>query len=855
MDGSWDGPLGILYEQARDEMRITRELLEQKEHKGFQSREEAYEFGDKTHCMLRAYSPMHQDFRYVNHVGESLTRTGWNNKYENLFFFTKIDDDTGKIKRIALEPNRFKDTEDARVFSEITNGLREPLYYRDYFRPNGYYNEERGQFNKAIPFKTFARETHADISYVYTFLEHIAGVNYIYLLAWLREKMMNPTKKTEVVPIFVSKVQGTGKSTFAEVICAALFEDENVRVSHQYDSSARFNADHADALIVCLEEKKQDDKRNDASALKSSVTATKIRKEQKGIDPIYQESYTDYVMTTNGEVPIKFDSAVQRRFMVMEVDDTFTRDNPLADEVFTKLYGYDGNGAKKGPGLKNDREAIEQFKWELLHNKKAEETSPRDFIKTDAYNRCFAMPRTNEAVEIESLIRSLAPFIQQSLIKHTMIHDVILEGEDGPMAVNLNDITQAPEGIQFYRPFKDEPERVCVNRMVIFVDQFTSKPFAHSTVERALLDAKKWLREEYGIVLLGKVDPPASGFKLVSNRFRMSPCAWFILAGQLESPPSPIIHTEVGLVDGQAVAIQTREGMRARYSEETYQPDPHGALETLNELKPGATHRGKESAQYLDTFLLESDDASPAVMELERKMVTTGITEIQARDLYSGRLRVQESEANRLFNERMICRAVYSGAKSIHMLVRVADGPSNLDERRWLFAYLCKTLSTKLTFDSQVGDPTRLTRAPISMERITHSKNGVKIIGEQELMFENWANILKLNWRPMYEAWQNQPRSVYEQKGNAMLPTKEIYREAAHAFMEGTYFTDAKWNGKRQQTFFPMYRIVRALGYTYDQVWDEVKEQVKSYAKVEERAYWVSRSDSDIIRNIEADLQ
>jgi hypothetical protein len=860
--GDWDGPTGVLYERARDEMRITRELLEQREHKGFQTREEAYEFGDKTHCMIRAYSPMHQDYRYVNHTGESLTHHGWTHKYENIFFYARVDEDTGKVKRVNVEPNRFADTENARVFSEITNGLREPLYYRDYFRPTGYFNEERGQFNQATPFKTFARETGTDISYIYTFLEHIAGENYIYLLAWLREKLINPCKKTEVVPIFVSKVQGTGKSTFAEVICSALFEEENVRVSHQYDSSSRFNADHADALIVCLEEKKQDDKRNDASALKSSVTATKIRKEQKGIDPIYQESYTDYVMTTNGEVPIKFDSAVQRRFMVIEVDDDFTRDNPLADEVFTKLYGYNGNGDKMGPGLKNDRQAIEQFKWDLLNNKQAAGTNPRDFIKTDAYNRCFQMPRTNEAVEIEALIKALAPFIRDSLVKRQRIENLFMEGEEGQIASNLIDIIPSPEGFQFYRAFGIEPNRVCINRMVVFVDQFTSKPFAHSTVERALLDAKKWLKDEYGILLLGNVEPPKSGFKLVASRYRMSPCAWFVLAGDVEGPqprPKSIVADdafkhEVAIVGGQASIVATRIGERVRYSEKTYQPDMRGVLETLNELKPGSTNRGKESAQYMDTFLLEADDAGPATVALEEKMLNAGVLEIRARDLYVGRLSVQEKEANRLFNERVICRAVYSGAKSIHMLVRIADEPSNLDERRWLFAYLCKTLGTKLTFDAQVGDPTRLTRAPITAERITFSKNNVKIIGQQELMFEDWSNVLKMDWRPMYEAWQNQPRSAYEQKGKAMLPTKEIYREAAHAFMEGTYFIDAKWNGKRQSTFFPMYRIVRALGYTYDQVWDEVKEQIRAYYKPEERAYWVSRQNSKVVTEIENDL-
>lgn len=850
---NWDDVTGESYRQALDSMKLTRELLEQKERKGFKDAEEAYAFGEQTHCLLRVFSPSNHCYYYVNHVGEMLNKTTWAEKYEHILYYT-YEDDGGKIKKISISPNRFKDTEDARSMGELYDGLRQPMFYRNYFLPKGHFDEGKGVFNVARPIRWFAKETGADTSHIYVLIEAIAGVNSKYVLAWLREKMMNPMRKTEVVPVFVSKEQGTGKSTFANAICKALFEKENVIVGDQYDSSARFNADYADALIVCLEEKKQDDKRNDASSLKSRVTSTEIRKEQKGIDPIYQESYTDFVMTTNGEVPIKFDSATQRRFMVMEVDDTFTRENPLADEVFTKLYGYDGNGVKKGPGLVEDSKTIQQFKWELLNNQEIAETSPRDFIKTDAYNRCFTMPRTNEAVEIEAMIRALAPFIQETLVQRRKIEDVTIDGEEGAIVSSLDSICST-EGFVFLRAREHEPDRVAINRLAIFLDNFSQKPFAHSVVERALMDAKSWLRKEYGIVLLGRTDPPVGGYKAVMSRYRTSPTAWFVLAGSIDDAPVPIIKPQIGLDStGNVVDLTPRLGERARYSDKSYLPDEKGALETINELKPGAGSRGKDNAQYLDTFLLEADDTSIQNMEMEERLLKTGITEIGAEQLYQLRLRTQHIEAKRLFDEQIACRVVYSGAKSLHVLVRVDPAPQNIDERRWLFAYLCKTLSTKLNYDDQVGDPTRLTRVPNDAERITH-RNNVKIIGQQKLLFENWAHTYKLHWRPMYDAWLNQPKDTYEQKGKAMLPTKEIYRDAARAFMEGTFFTDKRWSGKRQLTFFPLYRIVRALGYTYDQVWAEVKEQVQHYAKVEDRAYWTNRQDSDIIREIERDLE
>jgi hypothetical protein len=836
-------------------MKITRELFEQREHRGFAGKDEAYKFADGMHCMLRIYNSMGKNFLYITHTGDLLTKTAWENKYAHILYYT-YENEEGKVKKAFVTPDRFKDTEDARALGEKSDGIRPPLYYRDYYMPKGYYNEEKGLFNAAVPITTFAFNTGADTSYIYKFLQHLAGVNYIYLLAWLREKMMNPMHKTEVVPVFVSKTQGTGKSTFANVICQAMFNKDNVIVSDQYDSTARFNSDYADALIVCLEEKKQDDRRNDASALKSRVTSEQIRKEQKGIDPIYQESYTDFIMTTNGEVPIKFDSTEQRRFMVIEVDDTFTRENPLADEVFTKMYGYDANRNKVGKGLREDKEAIEQFKYELLHNKEVAETNPRDFIKTEAYNRCFTMPRTNEAVEIEALIKALAPFIQQSLLNRRKVEDVFVDGEDGQIAIALSDITTAPEGTMFLHAKNGEPPRYVLNRMLIFVDQFNNKPFAHSTVERALMDAKKWLRKEYGIVLLGNAEPPSGGFKTVASRYKMSPSAWFVLASDMEdkAPPDAVPLKPLGIEEGNVVVLPPREGRRMRYSDKNKLPDSNGALETVNELKPGSVSRGKENAQYLDTFLLEADETTPTNRAQENAMLKTGITEIRATDLYVQRLRVQTAEAKRLFDEKIVSRVVYSGHKSLHLLVRVEPAPQNLDERRWLFAYLCKSLSTKLNFDNQVGDPTRLTRAPIERERVYVTENGVRIIGTQELLMENWAHVYKIDWPILYKEWQLKPKDIYESKGNSMLPSKEVYRDAARAFMEGTYFTDRRWNGKRQETFFSMYRIVRALGYTYEQVWDEVKDQTKDYYKREDIAYWVSRKDSEIIRSIEGDL-
>ena len=89
-------------------------------------------------------------------------------------------------------------------------------------------------------------------------------------------------------------------------------------------------------------------------------------------------------MSTNEAVPIKFEGrGNQRRFMIMEANENFTREkSDRADQIFTKFYGYDAFGDKVGPGLIEDKAAIEQFKHDLWIQKNAEGINYRKFPHT-----------------------------------------------------------------------------------------------------------------------------------------------------------------------------------------------------------------------------------------------------------------------------------------------------------------------------------------------------------------------------------------------------------------------------------------------------------------------------------------
>ena len=850
----YDDVYGLSYKEAENKVNILNAEIKNIIGQGFSSKEELVEWANDHLLNKLVYMNMTHKFFCVSHKGELLTQKDFEDYYKTILFTQERVGN--RFITEVWSPSGFEYYDKAYIAAEQSDGIHKPLYYRDYTVPSGYYNEEKDAFNVAKPFTVFAKETGRDTSHIYTYIQHIAGECAMWLLAWLRAKLLYPTVKTQIVPIIVSRTQGSGKTTFAEVICKGLFGKDNVIVSDQYDATARFNADYADALIVCQEEKEETDKRNPAGALKSRATATTIRKEQKGVDPIYQESYTDFIMTTNKDVPIKFDGREdQRRFMIMEADPQFTRkESSLADEVFSKLYGYDANFNKVGTPFQEDPDLIAQFKHELFTREDIAKVPLRNFPKTAAYNRCFSLPRTTEATEIESILRALAPFIKATLEQNKLVSVV----EDR----KLNEVIQVENAMQFMPEYKEYKKYVALCRPLVFYEAGSGKPYPHSTVERGILDCAPWLLTEYGIAINPNMEPLPGGFTSIAGRYRMAPTARFCLATDKESikRDMPSLYKEMPKV---TLSSEERIGERLRVNKR-FKPDSNGCFETVNEMKPGTVDLTNKSqnVQYLDTFLLESDDTSHLNVQLEKKRAeewldTYGEAEPIAADvLYRERLQFALKEAQRIFNEGIACRLVYSGAKSYHLMIRVKDAPTNLEEYSWLHAYLCTTVSDKLVFDESTSDPGRLTRSPLKLPR-TSVAYGCMVEGEQDLIAENWHHIYDIRWRDLYELWKKRPlRSSEQVNGKRLMPTRPEYQDAAEAIIDTTFWTDTKWDGERQRCFFPAYRILRLLGYSHEQLWDEgiMTKGVEKYKHTDEIHYWKTRGKSSIVSAIDAQI-
>jgi len=858
IDRDYANVFGLTYKEAEGVMQRIEYVVKDRKNKGFATKEFCEQFAKENHLDIIVHMKSGGTFRAVTHRGDAILPSEWRRMYRQILFYSYEQD--GEMKQAFWSAEDYDHFSSAKVFGEMSDGKSKPLYTRNYFLPTGFFVEEKEAFNSAKPITSFAKETGADTSHIHELLRRLSGECYPYLLSWLKAKMVNPTRKTEVIPIFTGG-QGTGKSTFGEVICRALFGEENILVTDQFDSSARFNADQADALVVCIEEKTQDDKKNTSGALKSKATARQTRKENKGVDPFYQESYTDYVMSTNEYVPLKFEGrGNQRRFMVMECDGTFTRErNPLAEEVFTRLYGYNINGEKVTKGLLEDKDTIAQFKYELWRD--GDKVNYRKFPHTAAYDRCFDIPRTNESIDIEIILKALLPFVKASLMMGSRQDKITMTSEDEePQDIYLDTIIMDTNAFQYVRKSKQMGDRIALCRYLIFMDSANNRPYAHSVVERMLLDMKVWIKETFGLVLLNDTNYPSGGFKNVTSKARFSPTAWFTLPDDDIDEETSYEANEVFHNAGSTgvPGWPGREGQRVGFNG-NFVYDENGEYETLNELKPNCIDRRQENAQYMDTFLLEADDTTEAIKNTElRRFAIAKQFPLNAETFYKERLTIQDTEATRLFDLGIACRIVYSGAKSLHILIRVADSPNNMEERVWLDAYLKSTLSNVLTFDASTKDPTRLTRSPRTLERETicpyDETKQAKLIGTQRLLAVNWNNIYDIRWRQIYEAWKSQPPSRYEERGK-MMPSKQIYKDAVQDILDGVFFTDYKWTGKRQDAFFPAYRLLREMGYTHDELWQELHKQIEDYKKRGERSYWHTREHSTIIKQIDKEFE
>jgi hypothetical protein len=142
-------------------------------------------------------------------------------------------------------------------------------------------------------------------------------------------------------------------------------------------------------------------------------------------------------------------------------------------------------------------------------------------------------------------------------------------------------------------------------------------------------------------------------------------------------------------------------------------PDIYTEFVTVNELRDDVKTAKDEYVITLCNFIFELDNED---------------------------VETQKERAKRLFESKIVNRAVFSGSKSIHCRITVVDMPEDKEEYKFVWGKL-----NKKCFDGKAdracSNPARLTRMPNAIR-----SNGVK---QQRLHLSN--EMLDFDWRREYE--------------------------------------------------------------------------------------------------------
>lgn len=149
------------------------------------------------------------------------------------------------------------------------------------------------------------------------YLEHLTKLSWKidYLLDYLQIAYCRPTQKLPVL-VLTSKLQGTGKSTFFNLL-NWIFGD-NTFVGSIEDISGTFTASWSNSQFIALEESTTDRKaQNDR--IKHLATAMQIKHEPKGVDPTMVSFFAKIVIANNAEDCPVYIQATDQRYCVLRV--------------------------------------------------------------------------------------------------------------------------------------------------------------------------------------------------------------------------------------------------------------------------------------------------------------------------------------------------------------------------------------------------------------------------------------------------------------------------------------------------------------------------------------------------------
>ncbi|SSY80317.1 DUF5906 domain-containing protein [Alysiella crassa] len=262
----------------------------------------------------------------------------------------KLDDVVSLAAVKAAIPEEFEDwaKSPARLVCPISNYVFDPKlpvgisYYEDDDgnKNVSYINKFNGfdiEFEKLpeMPEKTLLHEMYPKFSgcqEILGLIWHLCSGNgevsmrvYRWVLCWLACRLRFPHEKPPTTLVFISEVQGVGKSTFADKVLKGLFT-KYYRKLNQNALESRFNSSLKFALMTVFEEIAPSDERmNVIGKLKDMISGETIMIENKGRDVQEFSDFNSYVINSNDARSIPMETN-DRRFMTMHCKEKYSEE-------------------------------------------------------------------------------------------------------------------------------------------------------------------------------------------------------------------------------------------------------------------------------------------------------------------------------------------------------------------------------------------------------------------------------------------------------------------------------------------------------------------------------------------------
>eukprot|EP00770_Monocercomonoides_exilis_P012183 MONOS_12125.1-p1 / transcript=MONOS_12125.1 / gene=MONOS_12125 / organism=Monocercomonoides_exilis_PA203 / gene_product=Poxvirus D5 protein / transcript_product=Poxvirus D5 protein / location=Mono_scaffold00649:158-2433(-) / protein_length=758 / sequence_SO=supercontig / SO=protein_coding / is_pseudo=false len=197
-------------------------------------------------------------------------------------------------------------------------------------------NEQNDEIIK--PFLDFTREV-------------IANNNdelFQYILCWISSIVQNPGKKAET-SLVLKGLQGIGKNVWTNVLAELLAGYSRPNVTEIAELTGQFNSIVEGKMLIVLNELKNvgDDRTANVDALKSIITDSTIRINEKNQPRRTAENVANFIFVTNHTYPEKIEIG-DRRYVVCDCNSkyknnlTFFKDftNSFDNEFYEQLFCY-----------------------------------------------------------------------------------------------------------------------------------------------------------------------------------------------------------------------------------------------------------------------------------------------------------------------------------------------------------------------------------------------------------------------------------------------------------------------------------------------------------------------------------